>query len=105
GWIDAGSSSDESGALCDPETVGDGPRILVVTRTSVEILDICAAGIGVNIAGASAEANYARTGLRFIPIDDIKPATFYLCARPGQRSYELDSFIQLALRSATLPKQ
>lgn len=104
-WMNAVSSPDESAFLSDHETLRAGTKILGVTRTFEEILDMCAAGIGVNIAGASAQANYARSGLRFIPIDDIKPATFYLCVRPGQRSYELDSFIQLALRSATLPKQ
>jgi DNA-binding transcriptional LysR family regulator len=76
---------------------GSAPRLLPVARGFEEVLELCGAGLGVNIAGASAAASYARPGLRFVPISDAPACTTYLCLRPGKRPAQLHRFVQLAL--------
>lgn len=80
---------------------GAAPRLLPVARTFEEVLEMCSAGLGVNIAGASARELYSRPGLRFLPIEDAPRATMHLCLRPGPRSAALDGFVRLARRPWT----
>lgn len=66
--------------LVDPRPDGARPR-RGPTADSVEgLLELVAAGAGVNIAGQSASRHYRRDELAFIPIGDIEPATIVLCS-------------------------
>jgi DNA-binding transcriptional LysR family regulator len=82
---------------------GPGLRTLPVARSFEEVLELCGAGLGVNIAGASASATYARPGLRFVPIADAPPCTTYLCLRSGKRPAQLQRFVQLAVGLGSIP--
>lgn len=77
------------------------PRLLSLARSFEEILELCAAGVGVNIAGESARETYARSGLRFIPIVDAPRATTYLYLRAGRRPTPLERFVQVCLDVAS----
>ncbi len=67
--------------LVDPRPDGSHPRVTAYAQDIDGILELCAAGVGVNIAAASAASHYRRPELAFIPIDDIEPATVLLCTR------------------------
>ncbi|AXB42435.1 LysR family transcriptional regulator [Amycolatopsis albispora] len=75
---------------------GSGPRLLPVARNFEEVLELCGAGQGVNIAGESAPETYARPGVSFVPIADSPPATTYLYLRRERRSAALDEFARIA---------
>ncbi|GAA3910282.1 LysR family transcriptional regulator [Microbacterium invictum] len=66
--------------IVDPRPDGSRPR-RGPTADSVEgLLELVAAGAGVNIAGESASHHYRRDELRYVRIDDIAPATIMLCS-------------------------
>ena len=66
--------------IVDPRPDGSRPK-RGPTADSVEgLLELVAAGAGVNIAGQSASRHYRRDELAFIPITDIEPATIVLCS-------------------------
>jgi hypothetical protein len=65
-----------------------------VARDFEEILETCAAGQGVNIAGRSAETVYAHSGVRFVPIVDALRVTTCLSVRDGRRPAALDRFVR-----------
>ncbi|WP_151724092.1 LysR family transcriptional regulator [Arthrobacter luteolus] len=90
---DAEASTRWFGAL---DAVGGAPRMLAAARNFEEVLELCSAGLGVNIAGSAAADTYDRPGLRFIPIEDAPPATTTLFLRSGKTSPALDQFIGLA---------
>ncbi|HST72286.1 LysR substrate-binding domain-containing protein [Kocuria sp. U4B] len=79
---------------------GAAPRLLPVARSFEEVLELCGAGLGVNIAGESAQASYARPGVRFVRVEDAPPATSYLYLRPGPRPGPLEEFARLAAELA-----
>lgn len=102
-WLDGLAVRSGSTVTPDDRARPHPITVLPVARTFEEVLDMCEAGLGVNIAGVSARDHYARPGLRFIALEDALPATYYLCVRPGPRSPGLERFIGLARRSATVP--
>ncbi|MBF4460179.1 MULTISPECIES: LysR family transcriptional regulator [unclassified Pseudoclavibacter] len=59
----------------------DGTRIVPgASADSMEgLLELVAAGAGVNIAGSSAARHYQRDDVVFVPIDDIEPVTVMMC--------------------------
>ncbi|PPG26029.1 hypothetical protein C5E10_17760 [Pseudoclavibacter sp. RFBG4] len=59
----------------------DGTRIVPgASADSMEgLLELVAAGAGVNIAGSSAAHHYQRDDVVFVPIDDIEPVTVMMC--------------------------
>jgi DNA-binding transcriptional LysR family regulator len=73
---------------------GSIPHLLPVARDFEEILETCAAGQGVNIAGRSAETVYAHSGVRFVPIVDAPRVTTCLSVRDGRRPAALDRFVR-----------
>ncbi|WP_410579910.1 LysR family transcriptional regulator [Amycolatopsis sp. lyj-108] len=77
-------------------SAGVAPRLLPVSRNFEEVLELCGAGQGLNIAGESAPATYARPGLSFVPIVDSPPATTSLYLRRERRSDALDRFVRIA---------
>ncbi|GAA3681005.1 LysR family transcriptional regulator [Arthrobacter ginkgonis] len=81
-------------------SAGPEPRVLRTARNFEEILEMCGAGLGVNIAGASAPQTYSRPGLGFVPIVDAPPATTFLYLPRGPRPAALARFAQLAAEIA-----
>jgi DNA-binding transcriptional LysR family regulator len=92
----APSSGDASAIdwwLVDPRPSGRSPKRGPSADDIEGILDLVAAGVGVNIAAASAESYYRREQLAFVPISDIPPASILLCtlersANPAARAFE-----------------
>jgi DNA-binding transcriptional LysR family regulator len=82
--------------IVDPRPDGSRPK-RGPTADSVEgLLELVAAGAGVNIAGKSASQHYRRDELAFIPIDDIEPATIVLCSLSDSRNPMVDTFRETA---------
>lgn len=65
--------------LVDPRPDGSHPRRGPVADDFEGLLELVAAGAGVNIASASAAVHYRRDGLAFVRIADIEPTTILLC--------------------------
>lgn len=84
-------------------SAGFAPRLLPIARNFEEVLELCGAGQGVNIAGESAPATYPRPGLSFVPIVDSPPATTYLYLRRERRSEALDRFVRIATELGGAP--
>jgi len=83
--------------LVDPRPDGSRPR-RGPTADSVEgLLELVAAGAGVNIAGESASHHYRRDELRYIRIDDIEPATIVLCSLSDTHNQMVPTFRETAL--------
>lgn len=80
--------------LVDPRPDGSHPKVGPVAQDIDGILELCAAGVGVNIAAASAASHYQRSELAFIPIDDIEPATVLLCTR-AHREPAVAAFVRI----------
>lgn len=78
----------------------DAPRTLPIAHNFDEVIELCAAGIGVNIAGASGALLYQRPGVRFIPISDLDERPTYLCIARGRSTAMLRQFTELAVRVA-----
>ncbi|PPG42141.1 LysR family transcriptional regulator [Pseudoclavibacter sp. RFBA6] len=59
----------------------DGRRIVPgASADSMEgLLELVAAGVGVNIAGSAAAKHYQRDDVVFVPIDDVDPVTVMMC--------------------------
>lgn len=88
--------------LVDPRPDGSRPR-RGPTADSVEgLLELVAAGAGVNIAGKSASQHYRRAELAFIPITDIEPATIVLCSLSDSTNPMVDTFRETALTLSPL---
>jgi DNA-binding transcriptional LysR family regulator len=88
--------------LVDPRPDGSRPR-RGPTADSVEgLLELVAAGAGVNIAGQSASQHYRRAELAFIPITDIEPATIVLCSLSDSTNPMVDTFRETALTLSPL---
>jgi len=81
--------------LVDPRPDGARPRRGPVADDFEGLLELCAAGAGVNIAAASAARHYRREGLSFVPIEDIPEATILLCTRARQ-SPTVERFVDIA---------
>ena len=90
--------------LVDPRPDGSRPK-RGPTADSVEgLLELVAAGAGVNIAGQSASQHYRREELAFIPITDIEPATIVLCSLTDSPNPMVGAFRETALGLSPLVK-
>jgi DNA-binding transcriptional LysR family regulator len=83
--------------LVDPRPDGSRPRRGPVADDIDGLLELCAAGVGVNIAAASAASHYRRDDLAFVPIDDIEPATIMLLTLVRPRTTAAHSFESIAV--------
>ena len=82
--------------VVDPRPDGTRPR-RGPTADSVEgLLELVAAGAGVNIASDSARTHYRRDGLAYVRIDDIEPATLVLCSLSDSRNPMVRTFRETA---------
>jgi DNA-binding transcriptional LysR family regulator len=82
------------------DTLRNAPRTLPIAHNFDEVLELCAAGIGVNVAGASAAEMYRRPGVRFIPIADMADRSTNLCVAKGRSTPVLRRFTRLAVHTA-----
>ncbi|MGC4964020.1 LysR family transcriptional regulator [Gordonia sp. DT218] len=81
----------------DPRPGGKRPTILPLAAHFEEVLQLCAAGVGVNICGSGAATTYARPGLRYIPVADLPPVTTFLCYQASRTDELIDAFARLAV--------
>ncbi len=71
-----------------------------VAGTFEEVLDICSAGLGVNIAGAGAVSASPRPGVVFVPVRGLPDATVYLLRSARAPSPAVLAIEELAVRVA-----
>lgn len=91
--------------LVDPRPDGSHPR-RGPTADSVEgLLELVAAGAGVNIAGASAGLHYRRDDLEFVPIDDIEPVTIVLSTLADSHNPLVHTFRDIARELSPLSEE
>jgi len=82
--------------IVDPRPDGTRPR-RGPTADSVEgLVELVAAGAGVNIAGASVSNHYRREELAYVPIRDIEPAMIVLCSLVDARNPMIAAFRETA---------
>ena len=86
--------------LVDPRPDGSHPTRGPVADDFEGLLELVAAGTGLNIAGASAATYYGREGLRFIRIRDIEPSTILLCSLKRPASPAVHAFRAIAKEMA-----
>lgn len=85
--------------IVDPRPSGRHP-VRGQSADDIEgILELCAAGAGVNIAAASVQGHYRREALAFIPITDIAPASIVLCALDRPANPAVAAFVAIALET------
>jgi DNA-binding transcriptional LysR family regulator len=89
--------------LVDPRPSGRRPKRGPVADGIEGILELVAAGTGVNIAAASAAAYYSREGLAFVPIHDVPPASILLCRRSADSTGIVHAFERIAFEVAGRP--
>ncbi|MCW4465425.1 LysR family transcriptional regulator [Glutamicibacter sp. MNS18] len=77
--------------------------VLPLARNFEEILDYCAAGLGVNICAQSAAQIYARPALRFVPIGDAPQITTHLVVPAAGSTPAVEEFARLAVRVSHQP--
>lgn len=82
--------------LVDPRPDGSHPKRGPVADDFEGLLELVAAGVGVNIAAAAAAEHYRRAGLSFVPIRDIEPATVLLCSLKRPATPAVHAFTSIA---------
>ncbi|MFC3397823.1 LysR substrate-binding domain-containing protein [Microbacterium amylolyticum] len=92
-----GASRDvHDGWLVDPRPDGSHPRVVATSDDIEGIIELCAAGVGVNIAAASAATHFSRPGLVYVPIDDVPPVLIDVWWRADETSRDVALFIAVA---------
>ena len=69
-------------------------EMLAIADSFEEVLELCSAGIGVNVAGASAVDMYTHSDVAFVPLVDAGDITTYLCP-PADPSPAVRRFVDL----------
>ncbi|WP_188544389.1 LysR family transcriptional regulator [Rhodococcoides trifolii] len=82
-----------------PDTVT--ARVRPIANNFDEVLQLCAAGVGVNIAGSGSAGAYARPGISYVPIIDAADVTTYLCRRSSSTGDSVHEFESIALEIAS----
>jgi DNA-binding transcriptional LysR family regulator len=86
--------------MVNPRPDGSSPRRGPTADDFEGILELVAAGAGVNIASASAALHYRRDNLAFVRISDIEPSTILICTLVRPAHPAVDAFFELALATA-----
>ncbi len=89
------------GWFVDPRPSGRHPKVLPLAAHFEEVLQLCAAGAGVNICGESAAVTHARPGVRYVPVIGLPPVTTYLCRKESHSSHLADAFTGIAVDVAS----
>ena len=82
--------------LVDPRPDGSHPRRGPVADDFEGLLELVAAGVGVNIASAAAAQHYRREGVSFVRIRDIEPATILLVSTARPANAAVATFTSIA---------
>ena len=88
--------------LVDPRPDGSHPRRGPVADDIEGLLELCAAGVGVNIAAASVEGHYRRDQVAFVPIRDVAPASIVLCVLNTRDDPAVLAFERIAFQVASV---
>jgi len=87
--------------LIDPRSDGSHPRV-VATADDVEgLMELCAAGVGVNIATRSVATHFGRADLAYLDIVDIAPAEVLLVRAMHPRRPATLDFERIALEAVS----
>jgi DNA-binding transcriptional LysR family regulator len=86
--------------LVDPRPDGSHPLRGPVADDFEGLLELVAAGVGVNIASIGASQQYRRDGIAFVRITDIEPATIVLCTLKRPQNPEVQGFLALGVALA-----
>ncbi|MEV8274166.1 LysR family transcriptional regulator [Microbacterium sp. NPDC077184] len=65
--------------VVDPRPDGSRPQRGPTADSVQGLLDLVAAGAGVNIGGEGGVLNYLRDGIAYVPLADVSPAMIVLC--------------------------
>lgn len=76
-----------------------GRAVRHCAATFDEVVELCGAGLGVNVAAASARSTHPHPGVRFIPVDDGPTVTTYFSHRAEQANRTLEAFTRIVLSS------
>lgn len=81
-----------------PRAGGVIPHVDTTLHTVEEILDVCAAGMGVTLVPSSCTGHWARPDLTYVPIDGLPETTAYLLLPSGSRIRALPAFEGIAVQ-------
>lgn len=84
--------------LVEPRPSGARPGVVAYADGVEGLMELCAAGIGANIAAGSAESHFGRDDLAFVPIRDIPPARIAMSWRAGRVPDQVAAFLRVARR-------
>jgi len=82
--------------LADPRPDGSHPRRGPVADDFEGLIELVAAGVGVNIASFGASQQFRRDGVSFVRIADIEPATILLCSLRRPTNPEVAPFLAMS---------
>ncbi len=86
--------------IVDPRPDGSHPLRGPLADDFEGLLELVAAGVGVNIASIGASQQYRREGIAFVRITDIEPATILLCSLKRPQNPEVAGFMALGMELA-----
>lgn len=80
-----------------PALLGPAPDVetLPVAHTFEEVVELCIAGLGINIAGESARFAFANNALVYVPLSGVPELTTYLCRSPRTSTSHLAPFVDV----------
>ncbi|NDI46460.1 LysR family transcriptional regulator [Goekera deserti] len=101
-FICASPGTDEASRwwAVDPRPDGGPPVYGPQAQDVDEVLQLVAAGLGVNIAAASAARYASMPGVAFVPLEDVEDCAIWLLVRAGDRSPGVAAFERIARTSA-----
>ncbi|RIJ78649.1 LysR family transcriptional regulator [Nakamurella silvestris] len=83
--------------MIDPRPDGTslrwGPRVDHLD----DVMDMCAAGLGVNLSVQSTRSRYQREDLAWVPVTGTPPGHLEITARPGHRDPVVDRVVEIAV--------
>jgi DNA-binding transcriptional LysR family regulator len=82
--------------VVDPRPDGTSPTRGPLAETPDEMLEMCAAGLGVNLAPASLATYNSRPDIRFVPVQDIPSVQVMLCRLAEPRHPDVIAFERIA---------
>ena len=86
--------------LVDPRPDGTRVERGPVAADFEAMLDLCAAGQGLGMAGSFAADHYSRPGVRFLPLRDVEDARTALCWRADERDPGVLAYVTTTRRVA-----
>lgn len=82
--------------LVDPRPDGTSPRVSAVADDVEGLMDLCSAGLGVNIATESVATHFGRPELAYLRLVDVAPADVIFVRRRDARHPAVGAFERVA---------